>query len=143
MSDPLGEEKARLRQRLLARRRALPAAEIEAAGLAAAAVLEACEPLRGASTVALYASLPDELPTRPCFDRLRARGARVLLPRVEAGRRLAFRAVSAWEELAPGRYGVPEPPEGSEVIAPRRADAVLVPGVAFDPAGSPAGNAAS
>ncbi len=131
----IADQKARLRRSVRAALRALSAAEMEAAGRAVAATLEACRPERSASTVALYAALPDELPTRPIFEGLRRRRARVLLPRVEAGRALTFHVVTAWEDLAAGRYGVLEPPEGSEVIPPREAQVVLLPGVAFDPAG--------
>jgi 5-formyltetrahydrofolate cyclo-ligase len=127
----LAQDKRRLRRELLARRRAVPAAVAEAAGRAVAEALEASDAFRSADPVALYAALPDELPTRPCFEALRARGARVLLPRVGEGRVLLFHAVERWEQLHPGRYGVLEPPEGA-AVPPGSAGLVLVPGVAFD-----------
>ena len=134
--DPdLDERKRRLRRELLARRRALADPAREAAGHAVVALLDTFEPFLRASTVALYAALPDELPTRPCFERLRRRGARVLLPRMAGERTLRFHPVDRWEELAPGRYGVLEPPAGSGGLPPGEAEVVLVPGVAFDPAG--------
>jgi 5-formyltetrahydrofolate cyclo-ligase len=117
-----------------ARRRAVTPAEAEAAAAAVARHLLADSALASATRVALYASLPDELPTPQLFARLAA-AKPVLLPRWEGEGRLAFCAVARWTDLAPGRYGVLEPPVGSPEISPERGDVVLVPGVAFDAEG--------
>jgi 5-formyltetrahydrofolate cyclo-ligase len=131
----LERAKQRLRQDLLRRRRGVTRETAEAAGRAVAQHLAGCEPFRTAASVALYAALPDELPTRPCFEALRARGAETLLPRMERGA-LVFRVVVHWEDLRAGRYGVLEPaPEAAE-RPPGRADLLLVPGVAFDARGN-------
>ena len=90
---------------------------------------------RGLRSAALFAALPDELPTRPLFDWLRGEGARALLPRVVAspgGSRLEFAEVRAWEELAPGRYGLREPPRASSDLGLSAVDLIVVPGLAFD-----------
>jgi 5-formyltetrahydrofolate cyclo-ligase len=88
----------------------------------------------GLPRLALYASMPDEMPTHPLFDRACRLGRRVLWPRIEAGR-LAFAACGRWEDLIPGHYGVPAPPSacpaeplGTDVL-------LLVPGLAFDAQG--------
>ncbi|HEX7788202.1 MAG TPA: 5-formyltetrahydrofolate cyclo-ligase, partial [Methylomirabilota bacterium] len=107
----------------------------ENAGRAVAAALAGSRIFLGARRIALYAALPDELPSRPTFEAARAAGHEVLLPRVAAGRRLVFHPVRAWDELRPGRYGVPEPDAAGVAIAPGPGDLVLVPGVAFDAAG--------
>ena len=83
----------------------------------------------------LYAALPDELSVGPLFEALSVSGAVRLLPRATAERRLEFARVECWEDLRPGRYGVLEPPEGAPLIELGEDDAVVVPGVAFDPAG--------
>ena len=127
--------KRRLREELARRRRAVAPGLAEAAGRSLAEQLAGCEVFRDAGRVALYAALPDELPSRPCFEALRARGAETLLPRIEpAG--MVFRAVARWEELRPGRYGVLEPPQGAPARVLGAVDLVLVPGVAFDARGS-------
>ena len=100
----------------------------------AAQLLTAPEVLH-AGCVALYAALPDELPTRAAFESLRRRGRACCFPRVSGDGRLAFHAVATWEDLAPGRFGVLEPPERAEPVAPGAGDLVLVPGVAFDAQG--------
>lgn len=91
--------------------------------------------------VALYAGQPHELPTRPLFDALRERGRSLLFPRCDASG-LLFAGVEAWEELEPGRYGIPAPPAHSPVVRLGPGDAVLVPGLAFDAAGHRLGRGA-
>ena len=98
-------------------------------------LLEAWEPFRTARRVALYAALPDELSSRPCFEAVIASGRSALLPRVEAPGRLAFHLVECWGALEPGRYGVATPPADTSQIVPAEGDLVLVPGVAFDAGG--------
>ena len=112
-----------------ARRRALAPALAAGAGAAVAARVEALEVFARARRIALYAALPDEVPTRLLFEAVRRHGKSALFPR-QAGDRLEFAPVERWEELRPGRYGVLEPPPGAAGDA--RADLVLVPGVAFD-----------
>jgi 5-formyltetrahydrofolate cyclo-ligase len=136
MPGGLEREKRRLRRELSAARRRLAPAAREAAGREVARRLAACAEFRGAARVALYAALPDELPTRPCFEAVRASGRTALLPCLRGERGLVFRALAAWEELRPGRYGVPEPPQGGLELAPAAGDLVLVPGVGFDSSGN-------
>jgi 5-formyltetrahydrofolate cyclo-ligase len=102
--------------------------------MVAAQLLTAPE-LEAAGCVGLYAALPDELPTRACFESLRRRGRTCLFPRMQAERGLVFHRIDAWGELSPGRFGVPEPPASAPVLAPGPGDVVLVPGVAFDARG--------
>ncbi|MGE4650420.1 MAG: 5-formyltetrahydrofolate cyclo-ligase [Myxococcota bacterium] len=91
--------------------------------------------------VALYAAQSHEMPTRPLFDALRERGRILLFPRCDA-RGLFFAGVEAWEELEPGRYGIPAPPAHAPVTRLGPRDAVLVPGLAFDAAGHRLGRGA-
>lgn len=106
--------------------------QAERAGHAVAEHLAGLPAFADASHVALFASLSDELPTRPVFDAALARGKLALFPRVE-GDRLVFAPLARWKDLRPGRYGVAEPPHD---VAARVPDAlVLVPGVAFDARG--------
>jgi len=134
MSDEVGEAKRALRPALMAVRRAIPPETREAAGRAAARELLSLPALRAAGRVALYAALADELPTRPAFEALAALSCRRLLPRI-VGDTLEFAAVDAWSELVPGSYGVLAPPPAALAEALTAADVVLVPGVAFGPAG--------
>jgi 5-formyltetrahydrofolate cyclo-ligase len=125
--------KAVLRERLLARRRALSAEE----GRAAAAVIAETlvQALAGVRTLAAF--VPD--PTEPGHGRLPADlarlGARVLLPVIPpVGRELDWAVDTG--HLGPGRFGLLEP------VGPRlgpgalgAADVVVVPALAVDRAG--------
>jgi 5-formyltetrahydrofolate cyclo-ligase len=88
-----------------------------------------------AATVALFAALPDEVPTRPLFEALARAGTSRLLPRVASGGRLVFARVERWEDLRPGHFGLLEPPESSPVATLGEGDVAIVPGVAFDRSG--------
>lgn len=135
VSVELAEAKRELRRRLAARRRALPAPQAAAAAAACASHLLADAGVRAARRVALYAALPDELQTRPCFEGLRELGIECLLPRSHPDGGIDFARVARWEELTPGRYGVPEPPAGAPAAELGRGDWLLVPGLAFDAEG--------
>ena len=121
---------------MAARRRAVAPERREAAASAVAALLRSSQAWRRAERVALYAALPDEVPTRSWFDALRAEGRVALLPRVKSGPRLSFHPLERWEDLVPASYGVAEPPEGAAAMRLGEGDLVLVPGVAFDDAGN-------
>lgn len=81
--------------------------------------------------VAAYVGHGHEVPTLPLLDRLARRGAQVLLPVVGADGAMSWAAYDG--SLVPGRYGIPVPTGPAADLA--TAEAVLVPGVAFDPAG--------
>ena len=125
--------KRELRRQAGARRRAPAAADAVAARVCEHLLAERA--IIDARRVALYAALPDEVPTRPLFEALARAGTPRLLPRVAPGRRLVFALVERWEDLRPGGYGVLEPPEAAPVFEPGEGDVVVVPGVAFDRAG--------
>ncbi len=133
--DDVSASKRELRRRLAALRRSLTPAAAAAAAAACASHLLADARLRRARRVALYAALPDELQTRPLFEGLREHGIERLLPRPCPKGGLAFVSVERWEELTPGRYGVPEPPAEAPAAALGRGDWLLVPGLAFDAEG--------
>lgn len=132
------------KRRLRAEFTASPAAEagvVRAAGVSLAGFWSAEPRLSACERVALYAAQEAEMPTRPLFEALRARGCAPLFPRCGDGV-LNFARIEVWEELQAGRYGIPEPPprRAGESLGP--GDAVLVPGLAFDAAGHRLGRGA-
>jgi 5-formyltetrahydrofolate cyclo-ligase len=88
-------------------------------------------------TIAAYAGIATEPPTRPLLDALRAEGVRVLLPVVATERTaLDWAPYEAWEQLTTTRWGLLEPASerlGAHAID--RADLVVVPSLAVDRAG--------
>ncbi len=114
------------------RRRALSSERRTQASAAAADHLLALPELTTARTVALYAALPDEADPAMAVPRLLAGGVQPVFPRV-ADDELEFVPVGGGAGLVPGFRGVREPSGAS--ILPDEIDVVVVPGVAFDPAG--------
>jgi 5-formyltetrahydrofolate cyclo-ligase len=125
----LPARKARLRAELAERLRQVPPDAAARAAEAVASRVRALEAFARSDAIALYAALADELPSRPLFDAVREAGKTALLPRTQ-GDALVFCAVTSWEELVPGRYGVAEPPDRADRMEP--SGLVIVPGMAFD-----------
>ncbi|KJK56473.1 5-formyltetrahydrofolate cyclo-ligase [Saccharothrix sp. ST-888] len=124
-------EKAELRSRLLADRRALSPEWRETA---AAALSERAVELAGAGqTVAAYVSVGAEPGTRPLLEALRERGVRVLLPVLLPDNDLDWAEYQGPEQLAPAGRGLLEPTGprlGPEEVC--TAALVLLPGLAVD-----------
>lgn len=86
-------------------------------------------------TVALFAPLPDEANILPLLSRL---DCRIVLPRVEAQPgddtpRMEFYDYSP-ETMAEGAYGIAEP-QGTTPCEASQIDLMVIPGIAFTPAG--------
>ena len=84
-------------------------------------------------TVSGFIPYLSEIDTRPLLDRLGACGCRTCVPVViENNTPLEFRAWAPGEPTVPGRWGIPVPPDGSQVVDP---DILLVPMLAYDTSG--------
>jgi 5-formyltetrahydrofolate cyclo-ligase len=135
MSDDLAAAKRRLRRAMAERRCQVSRVEAETAGRAVAELVAAESRVRSAARVALYAALPDELPTRVLFERLGELGVARLLPRIRRGE-IEFAAVERWDDLCRGVFDVPEPPDDRAPLELGAGDVAIVPGVAFDARGN-------
>ena len=85
-------------------------------------------------TIAAYAGIADEPPTRALLDALVAARVIVLLPIVAAGTKLDWAPYEGWERLATARWGLLEPtsePRTEPALA-TAADLVVVPTLAVD-----------
>ncbi|MFE1318969.1 5-formyltetrahydrofolate cyclo-ligase [Kitasatospora phosalacinea] len=130
-ADRLSNDKAALRSRLLAERRALAAAERSAAAEALAGHAAALVPPGG--TVAAYVSVGAEPGTRPLLGALAARGVRVLLPVLLPDNDLDWARYEGDDRLSPAARGLLEPTGprlGPDAVL--TADVVLLPGLAVD-----------
>lgn len=126
------DSKSALRRSASDARLGLGAAERLRASQAVTTRLLSLPALLGARTVAVYAATAGEVDLDAYAAELRRRGARTLLPRVR-GDHLDLVAVRDHLGLGPGHRGVREPVgAGVDVAA---LDAIVVPGVAFDPRG--------
>ena len=124
------------RRTVLTRRDAMSADErIAASNAIAQFVMQLLAKLPMGSIVALYAPKGSEVDTSLMDGFARARGLRVVYPRINDGdRRLAFHEVTV-SELVPATFGLREPAPYAPIVELSEIAALLVPGLAFDRAG--------
>ena len=136
MNSQLAEDKAALRRRLLAARRALSPAELAAAGRSIRdAVLDLPE-TQMAGTVAGYYSVGTEPGTHGLLFALWKRGSYVLLPVLLPDGDLDWASYEGPDSLRPGPRGLVQPTEPARgAAAVCSADLVLVPALAVDQSG--------
>lgn len=126
-------DKKALRRELAAKKRSLTAEQIETASAALAERLF-CHPLyQNAGAIYLYLSYNQEVRTEPIVRRARLDGKRIAAPRV-LGETMEFFWLTPETKLELSGYGIPEPVNGER--ADDRTALVLMPGLAFDPAGN-------
>lgn len=90
-----------------------------------------------AETVALYRAIEGEVQTDEIFEEATSKGKRALYPRVEPGNKnLVFCEVTDLDDMPPGTWKIPEPPESARICPISEADLVVTPGVAFDRGGA-------
>ena len=122
-----------IRQRLLNQRQQLEGSSCARHSAAVQGYILDSKVYAAADSVALYASVHNEVQTDLVLDSALVAGKTVCYPRLE-NEKIVFIEVSSLDDLKPGRFGVPEP-QGQKNILPENLDLVLVPGVAFDSQG--------
>ncbi len=124
--------KVTLREELTARRKAMTPDLIDERGLKVQSRFLATPYYERARTVALYAPIRGEVPTRDILIAALQDGKVVCYPLSHVhGRILSFRAIKSESELEPGRLGVREPANSSELIPVDQIDLFVVPGLGF------------
>jgi 5-formyltetrahydrofolate cyclo-ligase len=124
-----------LRERMRAVRSGLAPAAREAASRAIAARVAALPAWTAALTVALFPSTGSEVDTWELARLALAAGKRVAWPRISSSGRAMEFACCAPAELVPGPARVLEAPPSAPALPIDLLDLVVVPGLAFDPAG--------
>ncbi|MFC5302115.1 5-formyltetrahydrofolate cyclo-ligase [Azospira restricta] len=108
-----GEFRQKLRREMIARRQALPPAELARRSAAIRAHLDAAFPALAERIVGFCWPVQNEPDLLPLAAALRARGGRVALPVVvRPGEPLAFREWWPEQPLLPDRYDIPTPTDG-------------------------------
>ena len=131
--DDAAAAKRALRETVLGRRDGLAGGERRAAGAALTARLSALPAVAAASAVLCFASFRSEVDTTPFMAWCRRRGVAVGLPVIVGPHHMeAFAVDDPRRDLAPGRFGIPEPRPGLPAVEPATFDVVIVPGSAFD-----------
>lgn len=126
------DEKAVLRERMLAARAALPPARRAEAAAAITRRLRELPELAGARSLLGYAAFGAEVDLGGFLSAAIDAGLAVHLPWVDGEDLRLARVADLEADLAPGWGGVPEPLVSLRQAAEPALDAVLVPGVAFD-----------
>jgi 5-formyltetrahydrofolate cyclo-ligase len=130
--------KSELRRRLLARRDALPTAQIRERSARILQRLIGLPGLRSATCVMLYASYASEVRTQELVRWALEQSKQVVLPKVrrEPKGLLLYKVTVPEQELEPGPRDIPEPiPERCQAAHIEELDFVVAPGVAFDERG--------
>lgn len=126
-------DKAALRKSIRERKRAMTPEEIEEKSRLLGEKLAASELYRQAKTVYGYLPYNQEVRTVPMLERALRDGKRVAVPKV-FGEEMKFLYLVDFSRVERGYAGIPEP-LGDEPVAEDPTALVLMPGLAFDPAG--------
>lgn len=130
--DDVEDRKAALRRSARDARRALDDEDRRIASATIVARLVALRELTRAGTVALYAATDEEPDLTDLVSAFAARGVRTLWPRV-IGEGLEL-AEAGRDGLRAGHRGIAEPT--GPAVGAHEVDALIVPGLAFDPHGA-------
>jgi len=134
--SPADAARRSLRARLAGRRRGLSPGERAHAARAVAQHALRSLPLHAGRRIAIYASLPSELDTRPLIELARARGCQLYLPRIDRPRSArGMRFLAMGGALRRNRLGIEEPDLAAPRVGARWLDLVLLPLVGFDRSG--------
>ncbi|NLW78010.1 MAG: 5-formyltetrahydrofolate cyclo-ligase [Ruminococcaceae bacterium] len=136
------EQKQQLRKQLLEEATGFDAAYLAASDAAIAGLLLGLPEYRAAGTVFCYVSVRDEVDTRAFIEQALADGKRVCVPRCGANSGMDACAIAGFDELLPGRFGLPEPAGHLAALPPDDIDLVVAPCVAAGKDGSRLGRGA-
>lgn len=127
---PSSVTKKEIRQKMLAKRRALSASEIDEKSRALRDQIVSLPAYQKAKRIMAYLSMKGEADLDPLIRQALADGKEIYIPvclpekQMEAGRLLSM------DHFKKGPYGLRDLPDAYEVISPEALDLVLVPGVA-------------
>lgn len=131
--------KIELRERMRFRRDSLTAAERIEKSQQIAKRLFALPEFQKAKTVAFFLSIGSEVNTRWMIERALRLKKKVLVPVTK--KEVELVEFPGWEDLKPGKFGVPEPVDAKPGTRNRKPGAgkpgvIIVPGLAFDRRGN-------
>ncbi len=125
----IAAEKEAIRKQALDRRAVLKS-EVPELSAALARNFVSYVPIPPGAVVSAYFAIGDEADPAPLIEALRARGHRIVLPRVAGrGKALNFHLYEAGAKLVPGGFGLSEPARDWPLLDP---DVLAVPLLAFD-----------
>lgn len=129
------EEKQWLRRRVRELEARLSEKYRAASSQAIAAQLLGMPAYQAAGVVFCFVGTVREIDTRPILERTLASGKVLCVPLCTAPGKMELRRITALDQLAPGTYGILEPPAGAPAISPDEVDLALIPCVTCDHGG--------
>jgi 5-formyltetrahydrofolate cyclo-ligase len=127
MRMTIQEEKQRLRRRIRAEMREVPESCFRMAGAEICRRVWESEYYRQAGTVFCFVSCGREPDTYPLLRKTLEDGKRLCVPLCGQEGSMEARQIHSLKQLAPGAYGIPEPPAELPVIPPQEIDLALIP----------------
>ncbi len=103
--------------------------------------IEALPIFTSSQKIAIYASLPDEIPTKDVIEKWSQMGRVILLPRVVDNHTMEFYPYRDQNDLRSGAFGIFEP-SATEIVSPCDIDLMILPSVALSPLGARLGRGA-
>ena len=128
-------DKKTLRKRYLAARTALSAGKKRGIDRAITENVLKSALYREAKCVFCYVSTAEEIDTRAILEAALRDGKTVCVPLCGRGGSMSARRITAFSDLQAGHYGILEPSDAAEEIAPEDIDLVLAPALSCDRAG--------
>lgn len=132
-TDSVDQEKKQVRAVIQKKLSFLTAAQRESASNDIFKCLVDLPGLQTAKTVYCFISIRQEPDTRPIIEYLLKSGKRVCVPKCKSHGIMDARVITSFDDLKPmPPFGIPEPPDQSEIADPATIDFAIVPGLAFD-----------
>jgi 5-formyltetrahydrofolate cyclo-ligase len=119
--------KQALREKMLGMRASLSKEDVARLSMAISAKLLAHPRFKEAKTIGFYIPKGNEADTRPMIEAALSAGKAVAAPVTD--HKITFFPFKSFDDLVPGKYGIPEP--GTRGPQEAEPELVLVPGVAF------------
>ncbi|MCQ2408709.1 MAG: 5-formyltetrahydrofolate cyclo-ligase [Oscillospiraceae bacterium] len=137
MKNAIMEEKAALRQEILAARAAMPFDQRKAADAAITEAVLELPAFKAAKQILCYVSMPHEISTKALLDAILRSGKTLGLPVCNTvNHEMQFYRLDAVSELQTGAYRIPVPPVSEDrILLPDAETVMIVPLLAFDAAG--------
>jgi 5-formyltetrahydrofolate cyclo-ligase len=135
MPDP-STDKARLREQLRQRRKALTADERQSASQNASHQAQALPDWERSTRIALYLAADGELDPAQLAALCRKQDKSLYLPIIQQDNSLVFALWRPEQKLTANRYGIPEPPPDSDRLRADDMDIIFLPLVGWDEQGN-------
>jgi 5-formyltetrahydrofolate cyclo-ligase len=126
-----------IRASIISQRKKMPLPDITQKSALIKERLFGLEEFQRSQTILFYVSYGSEVATHKMIQACLASGKKVVVPCTDAkNRKLSLSELRRWEDLGVGAYLIPEPRVECRCdVSLDAVDLIIIPGIAFDPAG--------